>query len=97
MPDLEEEVELPSFKEPIGARVTRSPTPEIPESQIWREDSGQESASTTTQEPSNFIFDVFAEGDDEPSGEDRQMSMPMTRVFPSSAGIENLITLPESS
>ena len=49
----------------------RSSTSEILESQIGREDLGQESALTTTQEPSNFIFDVLAEGDDEPSRKDR--------------------------
>jgi hypothetical protein len=91
MPDLDEEVELPPFKEPIRVHMTRSPALKIPDSQ--QDDPGQGSAPTSTQEPSDFIFDVFAEGDDEPP---RQPTKPITLDFPSSTGAGNLAALLKS-
>jgi hypothetical protein len=68
--------------------MTRSPTLEIPDSQIGQDDLGQGSTLTTTQEPSDFIFDVSAE-------EDQQLTKPIIQHFPSSPGVRNLATLPE--
>ena len=96
-PDLDdEEFELPSLKELLGFDVTRSPALEIPESQNGQEESGQESAPPTPQEPPDYVFDVFAEGDDNPSRNRQQPLEPATPVFPSSDGVGKLSALPIS-
>ena len=84
------------MKELLGLGLTRSPALEIPESQNGQEESGQESAPPTTQEPPDFVFDVFAEGDNEPSRNRQQPLEPMTLVFPSSDGVGKLSALPVS-